>query len=777
MKKLLFAVALLLGSVFAGAQVRPPNYTPISTTGYDWTQPSRFSSGFGIPAYGDTVLAAKQWRIAGQMLVDTTDAGAPKGLYVWYDGYWHQVGAGAGMSNDSTLQQVMTRSSLITDPVATIQNDPSNLVGSFTIRSGVGGTYQGMNQVGYSGNLFQNADAAGNNIAGYFSSIPPVSIFGTTSKRNTTGLYSYLSGAKWQYMWIDSNRIKMEADTIDLTSPVYADRIYLGNPGTSPLSGGYSMMFSRTGGNRNDGRPTGVLFTSANVPGNKTAVALGSYYQHHIGFFTNNGDYFVSMDTNYALVVGYGYAGNTFGHQYGPENGIRLKGALWADSAIRVNPSKLGVSVSSSDLVMVKNASDHIVTSVSLASLTGGGSPETLQDVLTNGSTLTTDALIDGDGNEWRYDDLQSWTLDADSMFLNTIGQRIDTTVNKPLVWNSVTKSVSYAPWMYAGTGSGSGTPAGNDRDIQFNKNGTFGAAGSDSLRWYGGQLVAINGFRSHSASGNTSGLNLYESTGAVKVGNINWDGTAGNALTVQGSFGLILNGNDIDVYTASGQPIWLRPQGGAGVGIGPARVTAARLLHSQTSDAVTSAITYAARFDHITSGTAAVGSGTGIELATENASGTQRVTSTIESPLLNATNAAEDADIVFNTIKDGSLFEVVRFKAEGGIRGRWTPRTTSIASSATPTPNADTDDEYYVTALATNPTFAAPTGTAYMGQYLIIYIKDDGTPRTLNWNSVFAGGTIPLPTTTVANEGMYLTFKHNTSTVKWYIVGNADGY
>lgn len=103
-------------------------------------------------------------------------------------------------------------------------------------------------------------------------------------------------------------------------------------------------------------------------------------------------------------------------------------------------------------------------------------------------------------------------------------------------------------------------------------------------------------------------------------------------------------------------------------------------------------------------------------------------------------------------------------------------PRITSITSSAAPTPSADTTDVYLVTALATDPTFGAPTGSPVHGQSLVIRIKDDGTARTLAWNGAYRAGTdVALPTTTVISKTMYLGFKYNTTDAKWDLLALVD--
>jgi hypothetical protein len=102
----------------------------------------------------------------------------------------------------------------------------------------------------------------------------------------------------------------------------------------------------------------------------------------------------------------------------------------------------------------------------------------------------------------------------------------------------------------------------------------------------------------------------------------------------------------------------------------------------------------------------------------------------------------------------------------------------TTTASSATPTPNADTSTIFTVTALAADAVFAAPTGTPQDGQDLLIRIKDNATPRTLGWNAIYRAGTdFALPTTTVASETMYIQFIYNSADAKWDAIGLTQGF
>lgn len=102
----------------------------------------------------------------------------------------------------------------------------------------------------------------------------------------------------------------------------------------------------------------------------------------------------------------------------------------------------------------------------------------------------------------------------------------------------------------------------------------------------------------------------------------------------------------------------------------------------------------------------------------------------------------------------------------------RVTKRVGSVTDSATPTPNADTDDLYIITALTQTATFGAPTGTPAQGQQLMIRVKDNGTARTLAWNAAYrASADLSLPTLTVVNKTLYLGFIYNSTDTKWDLI------
>src|SRR6185295_2323619 len=90
-------------------------------------------------------------------------------------------------------------------------------------------------------------------------------------------------------------------------------------------------------------------------------------------------------------------------------------------------------------------------------------------------------------------------------------------------------------------------------------------------------------------------------------------------------------------------------------------------------------------------------------------------------------------------------------------------PRVTSVVTSGTPTPDADTTDLYTLTAQAAAAAFGNPTGTPVNGQQLLVRIKDNGGARALTWGTAYVAGGVALPATTVLSKILTLTFRYNT--------------
>lgn len=97
--------------------------------------------------------------------------------------------------------------------------------------------------------------------------------------------------------------------------------------------------------------------------------------------------------------------------------------------------------------------------------------------------------------------------------------------------------------------------------------------------------------------------------------------------------------------------------------------------------------------------------------------------------------------------------------------------RVTTVTTSASPTPNIDTTDEYFITALATAATFGIPTGTPTDGQVLVIRIKDNGSAQTLTFNAIYRGIGITLPTATTGGQTIYIAAVYNAAATKWDVL------
>jgi hypothetical protein len=108
----------------------------------------------------------------------------------------------------------------------------------------------------------------------------------------------------------------------------------------------------------------------------------------------------------------------------------------------------------------------------------------------------------------------------------------------------------------------------------------------------------------------------------------------------------------------------------------------------------------------------------------------------------------------------------------------RINPRSATLSNGATITIAADSTDFYSVTALAQSTTFASPTGTPVDGQKLTVRVKDNGTARSISWNSIFRGSAdLALPTITLASKTMYLGFIYNSADSKWDLVARLGNF
>lgn len=97
---------------------------------------------------------------------------------------------------------------------------------------------------------------------------------------------------------------------------------------------------------------------------------------------------------------------------------------------------------------------------------------------------------------------------------------------------------------------------------------------------------------------------------------------------------------------------------------------------------------------------------------------------------------------------------------------------SSTDASTATPTPTGNAKRNFYtLTALATNATIAAPSGTAVNGNMIMTRIKDNGTARTLARNAIFRAIGVTPALTTVINKTYYELSVYNSADTKWGVI------
>lgn len=101
----------------------------------------------------------------------------------------------------------------------------------------------------------------------------------------------------------------------------------------------------------------------------------------------------------------------------------------------------------------------------------------------------------------------------------------------------------------------------------------------------------------------------------------------------------------------------------------------------------------------------------------------------------------------------------------------RVTPRVGLLNTSGTLTVPTDDYDLFDYT-LNNNSTFNATVGTPQDGQRYTLRIRDDGTARTISWNSlVFREIGVTLPSTTVVNKTTYIGMIYNAVSGFWDVI------
>ena len=111
---------------------------------------------------------------------------------------------------------------------------------------------------------------------------------------------------------------------------------------------------------------------------------------------------------------------------------------------------------------------------------------------------------------------------------------------------------------------------------------------------------------------------------------------------------------------------------------------------------------------------------------------------------------------------------DLAYYKNSNGTVSALIKKTDSVASVSALDIDSNNTDISEITAQAVALTINAPTG---LGRRLVIRIKDDGTARSITFNSIFRGIGITLPTTTTASKTLYIGLIYNTADTKWDVI------
>ena len=183
------------------------------------------------------------------------------------------------------------------------------------------------------------------------------------------------------------------------------------------------------------------------------------------------------------------------------------------------------------------------------------------------------------------------------------------------------------------------------------------------------------------------------------------------------------------------------------------------------------------------TTAVAVTTTGTGVVTAlgnTANATGgvvTVDGTATLTNKTLTAPVIATIVNTGTLTIPTSTDTLVGRATTDTLTNKRVTIRTNTVASSATPSVNTDTTDEFTITALAVAITSMTTnlTGTPVNGDMLLVRIKDNGTAQSITWGASFRQCGATLPTTTVISKTLYILFIWNSTDSIWDCVSTAQ--
>ena len=99
-----------------------------------------------------------------------------------------------------------------------------------------------------------------------------------------------------------------------------------------------------------------------------------------------------------------------------------------------------------------------------------------------------------------------------------------------------------------------------------------------------------------------------------------------------------------------------------------------------------------------------------------------------------------------------------------------YVPRVASTTSSATPAPNADTTDQFELTAQTVTAAFGPPTTGSSVsdGQKMIMQLTSTGSGHAITWSSATGGytgtTTVPMPSSFVTSKTLNVGFQYVTA-------------